>query len=125
MAASKDAVPAPETSSESPFPEMPDLGTVSSLSSTEAQAWLRVIHERHEVELVNRKLEGAVAEIQTLQRIIPVCMYCKSVRDDAGFWQRVDDYLHAHSRGLVSDGVCPACEPMIRPGLKLVRASDR
>ena len=52
---------------------------------------------------------GALAEIKTLRGLVPICMYCKNIRDDAGFWQRVDVYVEEHSEAKFSHGLCPSC----------------
>ena len=63
-----------------------------------------------------RELEAAMSEIQQLQEIIPMCAYCQKVRDDDGFWHRVDRYLQSHTPSSVSHGVCPGCyEKLVAP----------
>lgn len=54
-------------------------------------------------------LEKAMEEIQTLQGILPMCMYCNKIRDDENYWQRVDEYIQGHSIANVSHSVCPSC----------------
>ncbi len=48
-------------------------------------------------------------EINLLQDIIPICVYCHCVRDSADYWQRVDTYIHARTGTRFSHGACPAC----------------
>ena len=48
-------------------------------------------------------------EINLLQDLIPICVYCHSVRDGADFWERVDTYIHARTGARFSHGACPAC----------------
>lgn len=55
------------------------------------------------------ELEKAMEEIQALQGILPMCMYCNKIRDDENYWQRVDDYIHSHSVANISHSVCPDC----------------
>jgi AmiR/NasT family two-component response regulator len=57
-------------------------------------------------------LELALAEIKTLQGIIPICSYCKKVRDDKGYWDDVDNYIRTHTDAQVSHGICPDCLPL-------------
>jgi len=54
-------------------------------------------------------LETALQEVKTLQGIIPICMFCKSIRTDAGDWQRLEEYVRAHTDALFSHGMCPPC----------------
>lgn len=55
-------------------------------------------------------LQQALDEVKTLSGFLPVCMYCKKVRDDQGFWERLETYLTARTGALVSHGLCPDCE---------------
>jgi len=56
-----------------------------------------------------QKLEKALIEIKTLRGIIPICSHCKKIRDDAGLWKQIEDYIHAHSEAEFSHGICPSC----------------
>ncbi len=56
-----------------------------------------------------RELEEALAEIDTLRDIIPICAKCKKVRDGEGYWQQVELYIEQHSGAKFSHGLCPAC----------------
>jgi len=55
------------------------------------------------------QLEQAMAEIQQLQSILPMCSYCHKIRDDENYWQQVDTYIQQHKIADVSHGVCPEC----------------
>jgi integral membrane sensor domain MASE1 len=55
------------------------------------------------------ELQQALAEIKTLRGFIPICAWCKKVRDDAGFWQNLEDYLRHHTEAEISHGICPIC----------------
>lgn len=55
------------------------------------------------------RLEKAQRELKVLRGIIPICAACKSVRDDAGYWQQVESYLARHSEARFSHGLCPEC----------------
>lgn len=56
-----------------------------------------------------RKLEHALAEVHELQEILPICMYCKKVRDDDNYWSQIDHYLAKHAGARFSHGICPDC----------------
>ena len=56
-----------------------------------------------------RELQQALSEVQTLRGIIPICANCKSVRDDAGYWTRVEMYVSEHSEARFTHGICPEC----------------
>lgn len=62
-------------------------------------------------ELVRRQqqLEDALARIKTLKGLIPICSYCKKIRNDRGFWQQVELYVSQHSEADFSHSICPEC----------------
>jgi integral membrane sensor domain MASE1 len=66
----------------------------------------RVARERD--ALVGR-LQQALAEIKTLRGFIPICAWCHKVRDDAGFWQELEQYLDSRTDATFSHGICPGC----------------
>ena len=61
------------------------------------------------------ELEKALAEVKTLQGIIPICSSCKKIRDDEGFWQQVDVYVSKHSAAQFSHGICDECLKKLYP----------
>jgi sigma-B regulation protein RsbU (phosphoserine phosphatase) len=54
-------------------------------------------------------LEKALAHVRELQGLLPICMYCKKIRDDQNYWHRVEDYVSNHSSAVFSHSVCPDC----------------
>jgi len=62
-----------------------------------------------------KELEEALAQVKQLQGILPICSYCKQVRDDQNYWQKVEDYISDHTDVQFSHGICPNCyERVIR-----------
>lgn len=55
------------------------------------------------------KLQKSLEEIKTLRGILPLCSFCKKVRNDQGYWEQVDIYIHKHSQADISHSVCPDC----------------
>lgn len=55
------------------------------------------------------ELNMALSEVRTLQGIIPICAWCKKIRDDKGFWHQVEVYVSSHSDAIFSHGMCPEC----------------
>src|SRR5690349_3653965 len=55
------------------------------------------------------ELQTALAEVSELREILPICMYCKSIRDDKNYWQSVEAYMSNHTKVQFSHGVCPDC----------------
>ncbi|MCG8684901.1 MAG: hypothetical protein MI892_08510 [Desulfobacterales bacterium] len=74
---------------------------------------LRRWHETQVVndllEAKNHDLKAAVKEIHQLQGIIPICSSCKKIRDDKGYWQRVEEYVESNSEARFSHSLCPDC----------------
>ena len=65
--------------------------------------------ERDNLVGEKRQLQKAMAEIKTLNRMLPICSHCKKIRDDKGYWQQVEAYIHDHSGAEFSHGICPEC----------------
>lgn len=64
--------------------------------------------EEEKEKLISR-LQDALNEIKTLKGIIPICSYCKKIRDDEGVWNQLETYIHSHSDAKFSHGACPEC----------------
>jgi PAS domain S-box-containing protein len=73
----------------------------------------RDITERKEAEQKReqllRELRAALAEVKELKQILPICTYCKNVRDDDNYWQTIEAYISHHTNSRFSHGVCPTC----------------
>ena len=65
------------------------------------------------------KLQKAANEIKTLQGILPICSHCKKIRDDKGYWNRIESYIHEHSDAEFSHGICPECAEKYYPDMDL------
>lgn len=55
------------------------------------------------------ELEVALAEVSRLQGLLPICSYCKKIRNEANYWQQVDSYLVSHSDVELTHSICPDC----------------
>jgi DNA-binding response OmpR family regulator len=65
-----------------------------------------------------RSLEEALANVKALQTLLPMCAYCKSVRNDQNYWEKVETYFHEHSGVSFSHSYCPSCyERFVKPQL--------
>lgn len=74
---------------------------------------------RDERENLIQHLQDALQEIKVLRGILPICSFCKRVRDDQGYWERVDIYLQKHSLADISHGICPECTKIHYPEVKI------
>ncbi len=68
----------------------------------------------HLVE-ANLKLQKSLDEIKTLRGILPICCNCKSIRDDKGYWNKIEAYIHQHSEAEFSHGLCQECAKKLYP----------
>ncbi|RJR15269.1 MAG: PAS domain S-box protein [Nitrospiraceae bacterium] len=56
-----------------------------------------------------RELKEALRKIKTLTGLIPICAWCKKIRDDQGYWKKVETYIREHSDASFTHGICPDC----------------
>jgi DNA-binding response OmpR family regulator len=69
------------------------------------------------------ELEEALAKVKQLQSLLPICSYCKKIRDEQNYWQRVDSYITEHANVQFSHGICPDCYlEVVQPQLQLSKA---
>jgi hypothetical protein len=61
------------------------------------------------LEQRNTELREALTEVQTLSGLLPICAWCKKVRDDDGYWRKVEDYFATHSQIKFTHGICTDC----------------
>lgn len=60
-------------------------------------------------------LQNALAEIKTLRGILPICAWCKKIRDDTGYWAQLETYLAQHTEVEFTHSICPTCAETMRP----------
>lgn len=83
------------------------LGTVHDITD-----WEKASKKR---ENLIKELQNALEEIKTLRGILPICSYCKKIRDDTGEWQQIDIYIQRHSEADVSHSICYECLKKYHP----------
>jgi PAS domain S-box-containing protein len=78
----------------------------------------RKLAEEERAALV-RALEESLAEVRTLREILPICSYCKKIRDDENYWLTVETYIARHTNSQFSHSICPGClETIVEPELR-------
>ncbi|MFH1569868.1 MAG: response regulator [Gemmatimonadota bacterium] len=83
----------------------------------------RVLGLQAELAARVRELEAALDREQTLRGLLPICSYCKKVRDDHNYWQQVERYIEAHADVSFSHGICPDCyRTIVKPELEELEA---
>jgi len=58
---------------------------------------------------LNAELQAALAEVHQLSGLLPICAWCKRIRDDDGNWQQIESYISVHSEADFTHGICPDC----------------
>lgn len=79
----------------------------------ECRAAISNVTERHELQVQRDKLildlQEAAAKIKVLSGLLPICCYCKKIRDDKGYWEQLEVFISDHSEATFSHGICSAC----------------
>jgi sigma-B regulation protein RsbU (phosphoserine phosphatase) len=74
--------------------------------------------QRHLASHVH-ELEQALVEVKQLKDLLPICMYCKNIRDDQDYWHQIEDYIHGETGTDFSHSICPACMAKLKGGKDL------
>jgi PAS domain S-box-containing protein len=72
-----------------------------------------------ELEKNNKELQKAISEVKQLSGLLPICSYCKKIRDDKGYWNQIESYIHEHSEAKFSHGICQECAKIHYPDMDL------
>ena len=65
-----------------------------------------------------KELEQALSQVKQLQGMLPICSYCKKIRNDQNYWQKVEGYISEHTDVEFSHGICPDCHAQVMSDLK-------
>ena len=83
------------------------------------QAGVRIVKLQISLADNVKELENALLYIKELQGFLPICSYCKKIRDDQDYWQQVEDYVTRHSEVQFSHSICPDCyDRFVKPELE-------
>lgn len=96
-------------------PRAAELGRAIEIARARFRDMLELRELNDALEARNRDLREALANVKTLHGLLPICGSCKKVRDDAGYWHQVEEYLSAHSEVDFSHGLCPDCMKRLFP----------
>ncbi len=77
----------------------------------------RKVAEQDQERLIE-ELRKALAEVKQISGLLPICSSCKNIRDDKGYWQKVESYISDRSQAQFSHGLCPDCVEKLYPGLR-------
>lgn len=79
----------------------------------------RIIELRMALEERIQDLERALTEVRQLRGLLPICAYCKKIKEGEDYWRSVESYFQQHSDARFSHGICPECyENIVKPGLE-------
>jgi hypothetical protein len=74
-----------------------------------------LIAAKRDLQQKTMELEDALAQVQVLKGLLPICASCKKIRDDKGYWQSVENYISTHSEAKFSHDICPECMKKLYP----------
>jgi len=103
--------PALATRLDSPLPEVVPLAGILGGLMLGAVSFYAQRSSRQATETArsNSALRAALDTVKTLEGLLPICCYCKRVRDDSGYWSQIDTYLRKHTKAALSHSYCPEC----------------
>ena len=83
-----------------------------------AQVGMRMVALQESMARRLAELEQALANVKQLRGLLPMCSYCKKIRVDDHYWQKLEGYLTDHSDAEFSHGICPECFPSVIDGAR-------
>ena len=89
-------------------------GEVVGISAIERDITRRKREEKERLRLIE-ELREALTNIKTLKGLLPICASCKMIRDDRGYWERVETYISKHTQAEFTHGICPDCRDRLYP----------
>jgi phosphoserine phosphatase RsbU/P len=86
----------------------------------------RIVTLERELKQKIAELQGSVKTIRRLEALLPICVYCKKVRNDQNYWQQLDDYVHEQTGSDFTHGICPECyEKVVTPELEAWKKDEQ
>ncbi len=70
---------------------------------------IRMVSLQHDLAKRIHELQEALSHVRKLQGILPICAYCKKIRDDKQYWRQVESYISEHAEVRFTHGICPTC----------------
>lgn len=82
-------------------------------------AFIRIIRAERERDRLIGELKQALSKIKQLSGLLPICSHCSRIRDESGYWNKLETYIEAHSEAGFSHSICPECAEKHFPGVKI------
>lgn len=95
--------------------ELTGLYGVSRDISERREADARILQYSEDLKEKNRELQKALQEVKTLTGMLPICASCKKIRNDQGYWERIERYITERSSVQFTHGICPECRKKLYP----------
>ncbi|GAB5560525.1 MAG: hypothetical protein SynsKO_21720 [Synoicihabitans sp.] len=70
----------------------------------------KIAEQKQQLTLANGQLQSAVDQVQELSGMLPLCAWCHKVRDDSGYWEKVEAFIERNMQTMITHGVCPDCQ---------------
>ncbi len=83
----------------------------------------RFVMTNLELRRISADMADALARVKILSGLLPICAWCKNIRNDKGYWKQVEDYVQEHTDFTFTHGLCPDCGEKHFPGT-LVKKAD-
>jgi len=93
------------------------LGNIKEKDDALVNANLKLEDDIKERQRLINELETALSEVKTLSGLLPICSSCKRIRDDKGYWNQIESYIHEHSEAQFSHSICPDCVKKLYPDM--------
>ncbi len=84
-------------------------------------AIVRTIQYAIERQRLTTELKNALEQVKQLQGMLPICSICKNIRNDKGYWDRIEDYISKHAEVVFSHSICPVCAKKHYPELRIYK----
>ncbi|MBN1882847.1 MAG: PAS domain S-box protein [Deltaproteobacteria bacterium] len=100
--------------SEKSFPIIDDDGNMTEMVEVITDITEQTMARKTRETLIS-ELKEAFKRVNTLSGLIPICSVCKKIRDDAGYWNKLEEYISSHSDAHFTHGICPECSDKLYP----------
>lgn len=100
-----------------------DLGAMDFISKPFSNLELvQRVKSALRLEKQRQELEAAATQIRSLEKLLPICSYCKKIRSDNDYWQEVEGYITEHTDTIFSHSICPDCyETQVKPQMEKMK----
>jgi PAS domain S-box-containing protein len=91
------------------FGDKVEIGSQTCLLSVITDITKRKQAEEKRIQLI-QELQETLKEVRTLSGLLPICAWCKKLRDDEGYWKSVEQYIGERTKAKFTHGMCPECQ---------------